>query len=247
VFSTVLLSHVTFGFVQFVVATANVAWLLTVQWVAVDVAELCFGTVLKWHGYDTKAAGLLLQLALVLVDVSVGCADGLWLIVVLDTGWTLDVILETGAWSDVRHLNSTSVWDSISAGNVNENIWNSQASRLGQFTLVSVGLGVSSADLVALAEDGVAFLRQLLARSLWWFSASVDFLVALLDRDHVNVLFVASVRENRRQSITRVAIAARVYLPAVQHLQLALRSVNMTVVSTHHLFFFASARSGAIT
>lgn len=47
VFAAILLSHVTFRLVQFVITATDVAGLLTVQCITVDIAELRLRTVLK--------------------------------------------------------------------------------------------------------------------------------------------------------------------------------------------------------
>lgn len=109
-FTAIVLSHVTLGLVQFVITAADVAWLLTVQWVTIDVAELCLWTVLKRDGHDAKAAGLLFHFAAVLIDIAIGCADRFGSIFFLETSFALSFILEISAGANVSHLNATSRW-----------------------------------------------------------------------------------------------------------------------------------------
>lgn len=47
VLAAIVFAHVTLGLVQLVITAADVAWLLTVQCVAIDIAELRLRTVLK--------------------------------------------------------------------------------------------------------------------------------------------------------------------------------------------------------
>lgn len=194
-FSTILLSHVTFRLVQFVITAADVAGLLTVQCITIDVAELCLRTVLKRDWHHAEAAGLLLQLALILVDVAVRSADRIRPVIFHRTSFTLNFILQACAWADMSRLNTASVEEEKKENQLRfypSTAWHLQARCLLQFAFVCIRLGVSSTELVALSEDGWVFLLELLASDLGGLLAAVDFLQASLGGNHLDVFLLTT-------------------------------------------------------
>lgn len=102
---------------------------------------------------------------------------------------------------------------------------NLQASCFLQFAFVLIRFRVSSADLVALAEDRIVFLLKLFACDFSGFLASIHFLQAFVCGDHVNgFLLIASAGERKEKKVVKDENwrKARRVLPAIEHLQFAL-------------------------
>lgn len=114
---------------------------------------------------------------------------------------------------------------------------NLQAGSFLKLALIGIRLGVGSTNVIALAEDRAVLLLELLAGDLRRLLAPVHLFEAPLDRHHVNILLLAaafgftSERERERinakslnaKSVQRCCGESIKNLPAIEHLQLALR------------------------
>lgn len=108
VFTAVFLTHVTFWLVELAVTATHIAGLILVELIAIYIAELCFWTVLQWNWNNAKSTSLLFHFTSVDVNISIGCTNRSWLVVVV-SAIAAFMIFETRAWTDVSDLDSSSV------------------------------------------------------------------------------------------------------------------------------------------